>query len=314
MKKKNKEGQAMKSDEGLCKEKKTLIKALDQNGDGRLDSVDLILIALKVPGVRINRAEFLRKEFFKNYSEDVVNKAIETTPAKAGIKTEDVDKIADEVIKFERNAVSGISAVLGLPGGVAMAATIPADIAQYYGYMLRCAQKLLYLYGFPEIMSSDNSLELDTETINQLTICLGIMYGVAGANNALKAMAKALSAGVEKKLLNTALTKGTIYPIVKAVAKWFNVRMTKTMFADFFKKTIPVLGSVIGGGLTFVTFKPCCCRLQKTLQDTMLSNPEHKETDAEKEMYDKIKNDVIDVETEELVEIEEDTPDEEIQA
>ena len=88
-------------------------------------------MALKVPGVKINRAEFLRKEFFKNHPEEQIELAIANTPAKAGIEREEIDKIADEVIAFERNAVSGISAALGLPGGAAMVAAIPADIAQY---------------------------------------------------------------------------------------------------------------------------------------------------------------------------------------
>ena len=121
-----------------------------------------------------------------------------------------------------------------------MVAAIPADIAQYYGYMLRAAQKMLYLYGFPELDTSERSLMLDSETLNSLTICLGIMYGVAGANNAIKGIAKALAAGVEKKLLKAALTKGTVYPIVKSVAKWFSVRMTKQVFAGFFKTAIPL--------------------------------------------------------------------------
>jgi hypothetical protein len=88
-------------------------------------------------------------------------------------------------------------------------------------------------------------------------------------------MAKALAIGVEKKLLNTALTKGAFYPFVKAVMKWFGVRLTKATFAGFFKKAIPMVGGVVGGGLTFLTFKPCCMRLRDVLSDTMLSNPDH---------------------------------------
>lgn len=107
----------------------------------------------------------------------------------AGIKKEEIDKIADEVIKYERNCVSGISTLLGMPGGLAMAATIPTDIVQYYGYMLRATQKLMYLYGFPEINVDEKNNKFDSETINILTICLGVMYGVAGANNALKVLA-----------------------------------------------------------------------------------------------------------------------------
>lgn len=115
------------------------------------------------------------------------------------------------------------------------------------------------------------------------------MYGVANANNAIKAVAKALATGVEKKLLKAALTKGTIYPIVKSVAKWFTYNMTKEAFAGFFKKAIPAVGGVIGGGLTFVTFTPCCNRLKSALMDTMLSNPEHKSATEENEIFEKIK-------------------------
>lgn len=155
-----------------------------------------------------------------------------------------------------------------------MAATIPADIAQYYGYMLRATQKLLYLYGFPEIDTEEKGQKFDSETMNVLIICLGVMYGVAGANNALKAMAKALGTGVEKQLLKKALTKGTLYPIVKSISKWFGIKMTKEVFAGFFKKAIPVVGGVIGGGITYVSFKPCCDKLKASLQNTLLSNPE----------------------------------------
>ena len=87
-------------------------------------------------------------------------------------------------------------------------------------------------------------------------------------------MAKALARGLEKQLLRTALTKGTIYPIVKSVAKWFSVNMTKQLFAGFFKNAIPVVGGVIGGGVTYLSFKPCCDKLKASLQNTMLSNPD----------------------------------------
>ena len=46
---------------------------------------------------------------------------------------------------------------------------------------------------------------------------MGVMFGVAGANNAIKVMAKALGEGVERQLMKKALTKGAIYPIVKAL-------------------------------------------------------------------------------------------------
>ena len=256
-------------EKGLEKVKNGIITAIDENGNGEIDIEDVIIKGLRIPGVKVKREEFLRKELFKRYPQDVIDIAVAESPMKAKIPVKEIDKIADDVIKFERNFVSGISAALGVPGGWAMVATIPADIAQYYGYLLRATPKLLYLYGFPEIDTEEESNKFDDGTMNTLIICFGVMYGTAGANSALKAMAKALGVGVEKQLLKKPLTKGTIYPIVKSVAKWFSVKMTKEVFAGFFKKAIPIVGGVLGGGITYLSFKPCCDKLKKSLKDTI---------------------------------------------
>lgn len=271
--------------EGSAKTTAALTKTMDINGDGTVDIEDVIIMGLRIPGIGISREDFLRAEFRKDFPQETVDDAVVYNPAHAGITSEQIEKYADQVIQFERNCVSGISAALSAPGGAAMAATIPADIVQYYGYMLRVTQKLLYLYGFPQIDVTEKGKQFDTETLNILTLCFGVMYGVAGANNALKTVAKALGNGVQKQLMKKALTKGTIYPIVKSTAKWFGVRMTKEVFTGFFKHAIPVVGGVIGGGLTYLSFKPCCDKLKDSLKDTLLSNPEH-HIDAEPDIID----------------------------
>ncbi len=277
----------------VTKSKDSIVSTIDANGNGEIDIEDFIIIGLQTPGIKVNRADFLQKELMKNHPQEVIDLAISHNPAYAKIQSSEVDKIADEVIKFERNCVSGISAALGAPGGVAMVATIPADLVQYYGYMLRATQKLMYLYGFPEIDTTEKEHRFDSETMNLLIICLGVMYGVQGTNAALKAMATALGKGVEKKLMKTALTKGTIYPIVKSVSKWFGVNMTKQVFSGFFKKAIPVVGGVIGGGITYLSFKPCCDKLKASLQDTLLSNPYHHTTEEEAIIVDAIETEEI---------------------
>lgn len=270
------------------KARETLMEQLDVNHDGKIDIEDIIILGLKTSGVKIDRSKFLENEFRIHYDEKTIKKAIETTPHDANIPIEDINKIADAVIQHERYFVSGISVALGAPGGAAMAATIPADIIQYYGYTLRAAQELMYLYGFPEIVSTDNEAQIDTPTMNTLIIAMGVMFGVAGANNAIKAMAKALGTGVEKQLMKKALTKGAVYPIVKNITKWFGVKMTKEVFSGFFKKAIPVAGGIIGGGITYLSFKPCCERLKSSLMDTKLSNSTHKESKEEIEIFEAI--------------------------
>lgn len=188
-----------KAQTAITKSKDSIVNVIDANGNGEIDIEDFIIIGLKTPGIKVDRNDFLKKELFKNYPQDTIDDAIAYNPAHAKIPSNEIDRIADEVIKYERNCVSGISAALGVPGGFAMVATVPADIAQYYGYMLRAAQKLMYLYGFPQIDTEERNQKFDSETMNTLIICLGVMYGVQGANTALKAMATALGKGVEKK-------------------------------------------------------------------------------------------------------------------
>lgn len=265
--------------------KDKVFDALDINKDGRVDTEDIIILGLRIPGVRIDREDFLRKQFMKNYANDVIQDAVKFNPAHAGITVEEIDNIADQVIQYERNCVSGISLALGAPGGVAMLATLPTDIAQYYGYMLRAIQKLLYLYGFPEI-NVENGVNIDDETMNLITLCLGVMYGVEGSVASIKILSNALGKGVEKKLLQKALTKGTFYPIVKKISRWFSVCMTKQVFAGFFRKAIPVVGGVVGGGITYLSFKPCCDNLKKSLQDTALCNPSSRKSFDEFDVID----------------------------
>ena len=109
------------------------VTALDATGDGTVGIDDLIILGMNTPGVRIDREKFLRSELKKSYPKSIIDDAVQRTPALAGIPREMTDRIADDVIQNERIKVSGISAVLGAPGGAAMAATIPADIIQYYG-------------------------------------------------------------------------------------------------------------------------------------------------------------------------------------
>lgn len=162
--------------------------------------------AIKLPGIKINRASFLKNELSKYFNDVVVKQAIETNPAQAGLSIKNLEHIAKSCINYETVKVTTISTAAGIPGGLAMAATVPVDIAQFFGHIIRILQKLAYLYGWQE-MFHDDRVDLDDETANQLTLFIGVMFGVNAANAAANK--------VEKTLVQKALTKGTIYPIVK---------------------------------------------------------------------------------------------------
>lgn len=259
------------------------LKQFDKNGDGTFDFKDVLCMALEIPGVKIDRADFLQKSFAKVCKQETIDNAITSTPAKAGIKLDTVNKIADEVIEYERNCVTAASAGLGaIPGGVGVAITTSvADITQYYGFMIRVAQKLMYLYGFPQVDFQKDNQPVDDGTMNVLMLCLGAMNGIQEAVAAIKGLAKGLASGVSKTILKTALTKGTVYPIIKKVWNFMGGHMTKDLLAGGVSKSILIVGGVLSGGVTFFSFQKCCDNFKNTVNDTMLSNPDGHVDDAD---------------------------------
>lgn len=236
----------------------------------------VLMTAMRTPGVKINRAKFLKKELLKYCPEDVINDAIKTNPAKAGIPKEIVNKISKQVINYESTKVTGISFAASIPGGAAAVGAAAADITSYFAFIFRTVQELAYLYGFEQFNLTED--DVDSETMNMLLLFIGVMFGVQGAANVLQKFANNLAKHVAKKLAQKALTKGTIYPIIKKIATNVGVRMTKQIFADGVASAIPVLGGVLSGGLTFAMFKPCCMKLRKNLMSYNLCDPEYYRT------------------------------------
>ncbi|WP_129966047.1 hypothetical protein [Bifidobacterium pseudolongum] len=231
------------------------------------DSVDFEVVlrnAVQLPLVRVEREPFLRSQLQRHFPKQVVDQAIAESPAAAGINADQLNSIAYDSINYETSKVTALSFAAGLPGGIAMAGTIPADLTQQMAHILRIMQKLAYLYGWPSLMDEENSA-IDDGMVNNLIIFAGIMFGVEGASNAIHRVAAQLALNVAKKLPQQALTKGIVYPVVKKIALALGVHMTKQTFAKSVSKVIPIIGGVVSGGLTFATYRPMACKLKDHL-------------------------------------------------
>lgn len=240
----------------------------------------LLDAAAKLPGVRISRAAYLRTALKRHCTKEQIERAIADSPAAAGIPLKVIAEVANTSIAYETSKVTGLSTIAGVPGGLAMIGTVPADIAQYMGHLLRIAQKLAYIYSWPDLFADDGE-EVDEATESMLILFVGVMFGVQIAQNGVAKVANMIAANVAKKLPQQALTQGVIYPIVKKVAGYLGVNMTKKLFANGVAKAIPVVGAVLSGGLTLGTFLPMSKRLQKHLASLELTKPGHRTEEAE---------------------------------
>ena len=223
----------------------------------------ILAAVLKMPGVKVNREAFLRKAL-KNYcNEQRLDMLANVRPYT--ITTDDViDQVATQCINYHTALATTGSAIAGLPGGLAMAATLPGDLTQYYYHVVVLSQKLAYLYGFPDFC--DENGELGETASELLTIFMGSMMGVKVADQGINELAKGLATSAVGRLPRLMLTKTAIYPVVMQVAKLVGAKLTKAGLAKTVGRFIPIAGGLFSGTVTLFTFKPGARRLQKRLR------------------------------------------------
>ena len=223
-------------------------------------ALNLINESLKLPFIKVDRSDFLTKTFSDKI--DDMPKFFKEGP-QAFFSKEELDRIASNVINSNVLKSSSISFASGLPGGVAIAATIPADMAQFYGYSLKLAQEISYVYGYQNIW--DNQGELTEDAKNTLILYLGIMFGVSSAGSAIRILSNKLALQALKQLPNKTLTKHLYFTILKKVLAIFGTKLTKATFAKGVSKVIPAVGGVLSGSMNYLTLKPMANKLKDEL-------------------------------------------------
>lgn len=226
------------------------------------DSLALNVIneSLKLPFIKVDRTEFLTKTFSNKI--DDMPKLLREGP-QAFFSKEELDRIASNVIKSNVLQSSSISFASGLPGGIAIAATIPADMAQFYGYSLKLAQEISYVYGYQNIWANQGELTEDAK--NTLILYLGIMFGVSSAGSTIRILSNKLAIQALKQLPNKTLTKHLYFTILKKVLAIFGTKLTKATFAKGVSKVIPVVGGVLSGSMNYLALKPMANKLKDEL-------------------------------------------------
>lgn len=222
---------------------------------------NIISTSIQIQGVKVNRDKFLAETFA---TEDVfLQDVLDLGPVDAGITRDKLSLIANKLILKRTSQSSIASFVAGMPGGLAMAATIPLDVMQFFGMALRLAQELSYLYGADDLWKNGT---IDEEKVkNQLIMYCGVMFGVSGAVSGVRVLSTQIAKTTAHKLPQKALTKTFWYPITKKIGRLIGVNVTKKTVSQGVSKAIPVIGGVISGTLNFASMMPMANRLYEVL-------------------------------------------------
>lgn len=225
------------------------------------DFDEVLAVAVELPGVKIEREEFLQKNFSSRFDREIVARIVQTSPIRAGVNESVLHEIARECIDYEQMKVSALSFATGCGGLVG----IPADLAQYLAHVLRISQKLAYIYGYPEIFSVEGSMDERTQKI--ILLFIGVMYGVSGANKVIAEISKSLAGKVGKDILRAALTKTAWYPLLQQVCKQVGIQVTKDALSKTTTKVFPLIGGVFSAGFSYYCFGKGAECLHKTLRE-----------------------------------------------
>ena len=227
--------------------------------------------ALALPGAKVDRDSFLRKELRVCCSEDMVEKAIAESPANAGISPETIDRLADAQIKYHKILASIASGAAGLPGGPVVWGALPADLAQFYYHAIVLSQKLVYLYGYPSLLDDD---EIDTETKYRISMLIGIMTGAKKAAIVMNRLSRETAKQVLRRLPRQALTK--IIPryfAIRQVLKWLGIHMKKNTIGRGASRVIPILGGLTAATMTMVMMGSMAKKLKRHLKKSVFARP-----------------------------------------
>lgn len=217
---------------------------------------------LKMPGVKVDRVGFLRHEL-RPYCNQSRLQMLGSVRPYTVVSEQVIDKLARQCVRHHVTVVTATSTVVGLPGGLAMAATLPADLTQYFYHVFVLSQKLAYLYGYPDFCDDDG--ELNDVAIDLLTIFMGVMMGAPVAEKGLGELSKAVAENAVTRLPRVALTKTALVPIVAQLTKMIGTRLSKDSLTKSVGRFIPVAGGLFTGGLTLYTFRRGANRLRRQL-------------------------------------------------
>ena len=239
----------------------------EQASEAEQRAIEFLTKAVRIPGVRIDRDRYLREALDKvKATHDVIDRALASSPAAAGVPLGVLDFLADQAISYETNKSAALSFAAGIPGGFAMLGTIPADLTQYYVHALRIMQKLAYLYGWRDLLADVDAGE--DETIGVLAVFFGVMLGVGGAAQSLTAFARvAAKTAYQNHATKRALMSITWYPVVKHSLRLIGINITKSTAAKGFSKIVPVIGGFVSSGLTFMALQSQSALLKEHLRE-----------------------------------------------
>ncbi len=152
------------------------------------------------------------------------------------VPARELDKLANRFVDSNRLMATGSGAVMGLPGGLVMLATIPADISALAYFSFRTISGVAQSYGH------------ETRSEEGRAIALLLFAGATGLETVTVAGSQVFLSSLTKNVLTKPYRDLIIKQVIPQVAKSLGLSLSERGIGRF----IPLLGSVVGGTANYL--------------------------------------------------------------
>ncbi len=227
-----------------------------------MDINSIILKAIDNPATRVDREQFLRETMFtykpnlaQYEQQDFIN-----NPVRA-LGINEVNYIADKVIKNSVWKTTGLSFLAGLPGGAWGIAAAAPDVAQNLCYYIILSQKLAYLYG---VNFYESTFSTDEYRNSSTLLCLGFMFDVNSVDMLIQKILDSAWQTSGKEVVEF-LMRTAGFALAKKILVVVGEKLTQKGATNVLGKAVPVLGGLLSGGMTFTSFRNSAASMQQKL-------------------------------------------------
>lgn len=242
------------------KAKKTYLKLLSA-----WDSI--LKMGLKMPFSRVDKDRYLRRIFSsKVEGDEQINLILSEKPA--SVFPEDViDALAVKEIRKHALCVTVLSILCALPpDGWLMWLLILVDFVQFQIFVFVILQKMLYLYGCRSLFAEEHLSE--DKSVNMMLLLISVV--MIGKHQVVRLAKSAAGMAVKQVIQRFAvrlMTRMVVLNVLRQLAKWFGIVLTKEMVISSLSVIIPLLCALISGLISLWLFMPMVRRLHNHLRE-----------------------------------------------
>lgn len=229
-------------------------------------SVDEVVAWFDHPEMQVDREKFLRRELKNQQSQAIIEKAIKEDPKKAGVDIKLLNKIANAVIKFEWKKAKGLKCKEDED-------EVSFNIEVQCRALLIVMQKLMYLYGVPQIHFEEGEDVFDSEEYNILIGGMEAMLGVKKIQALLHKATPLISLLLQIKtglILSTKITEETKGQ--KTAKKVLSNSTVQNKIGNAADAVVALGELIINNTSNYLAYQISCRRLKHHIIKTFYNN------------------------------------------